>query len=335
MEPPAPAAPAASRRPLSASRVLAFGLLALGALLGALGGVLTFLVRSGHLLAPLRESARFAGSISLLLGLALATAGAGIEVFAPVRRGRAAAAAGFGSHRVMLATTAFATLLALLLGNTVPLAVVRLSGQRDLHNLAGFLASALSVDAALLSVVYFRFLRPGVVALRDFGVNRNRLAGSSRSVWLAHLASGLGGGLLIMVLSYLVQALLGSFGVRQTQLDEYGWVSRLPPTEFWPMWLAVAVAAPVVEEVFFRGIVFRAYLQTKGPLTAYLVSAALFAVLHLNLPALLPILVLALVLAALYHATGSLVPCVLAHGFNNGVAFLVLYASSHSTVLGG
>jgi membrane protease YdiL (CAAX protease family) len=46
---------------------------------------------------------------------------------------------------------------------------------------------------------------------------------------------------------------------------------------------------------------------------------------HLNLPALLPIFVVGLFLAFLYHRTGSVFPGIVAHAFNNTIAFIVLY----------
>ena len=53
-------------------------------------------------------------------------------------------------------------------------------------------------------------------------------------------------------------------------------------------------------------------------------SSLIFSPLHLNPPAAPALFVLGLLLAAIYHRTGSLTPAVIAHGFNNGVAFLAL-----------
>jgi membrane protease YdiL (CAAX protease family) len=262
----------------------------------------------------------------LLLAAITGLVGLGVDVFRPVLRGRPAAAAGFGSHRVILSTTLLAVLLAALLGSTLPIAVLGLTGQRSLQTVPGFLTAAVSVSGVLLGVAYFRFIRPGVLPPGWFGFGRNRFAPKFlNQVWLAHLVTGLFGWLLILLLSAAIQVVLRSAGVEQTQLRAYQWVRELPLSQFVLVVLAGAVLAPFAEEVYFRGIVFRSYLETHGPAVAYFASALVFAMLHLDLAALPPILVLGLVLAWLFRLTASLTPSVIAHGLNNTVAFLVLY----------
>jgi membrane protease YdiL (CAAX protease family) len=58
---------------------------------------------------------------------------------------------------------------------------------------------------------------------------------------------------------------------------------------------------------------------------AYGATSALFATLHLNLPALLPILALSLIFCLAYQRTGSIVPGVVGHALNNTAAFGILY----------
>jgi membrane protease YdiL (CAAX protease family) len=270
-----------------------------------------------------------AALVALLFGVGLALAALSVAVFRPLRSGPRAAAADFGSHRVILTTTVFATLLGATLGTILPLLIFRLTGQRSLQNVPGFLAAATSVSGVLLGVVYVRFIRPGVLSWASFGFGHNRLAPRfGNQVWLAHLVTGLAGWLLILLLSAAVQVVLRGAGVEQTQLREYTWVAMLPPDQFSLVFFAGACLSPFAEEIYFRGVVFQSYLRAKGPLVAYLGSAFVFALLHLNLPALPPILLLGIVLAWLYRVTGSLAPCVLAHGLNNGVAFIVLYVGS-------
>ena len=54
-------------------------------------------------------------------------------------------------------------------------------------------------------------------------------------------------------------------------------------------------------------------------------TVLLFATLHLNPPALIPILVLSLVLCFAYRRTGSIVPSIVGHALNNTAAFCILY----------
>ena len=316
--------PGVGRRSNTPSVALLF--LAAGLLSVAVGGVALLAVRLGATGELSGDVVSLVGRMALVVGVALALVGLGPVVFGPVREGRDAAAAGFGTHRVMLATTAFALLLAALVGGLLPLVVHALAGQRGLRTLPGFLAGTVAVDLALYGVVYFRFLRPGVVSMDDFGFGRNRAAARfGGRVWLAHLATGLGGGMLILLLSAISAGLLlRFFGVAQTQRLDFLWIRELPANQFALVWIAGVVLAPLVEEIFFRGLVFRAYLERHGRLVAYAVSSVLFALPHMNLQAFFPLVVLGWTLAWLYRRTDSLTPVWVAHAFNNGVGFLLL-----------
>jgi membrane protease YdiL (CAAX protease family) len=179
------------------------------------------------------------------------------------------------------------------------------------------MTAALSVDLALLGVTYFRFIRPGVMTAGDLGLDRSRL--------VYHLGLGLLVGVGVLVLSAVIQATLQAVGVRQTQLVDLQCVREFPLPGFLAVVLAGGVLAPIAEELYFRGFVFRTYLQTRGPLVAYGATSLLFAVLHLNLPALLPILILSLIFCYAYRRTGSIVPSVVGHALNNSAAFCILY----------
>jgi membrane protease YdiL (CAAX protease family) len=92
--------------------------------------------------------------------------------------------------------------------------------------------------------------------------------------------------------------------------------------------VGVAVIAPLVEEIVFRGMVF-GWLAGRLPLSAAVVtSSALFSLEHigfLQLTLFLPIFTTGLVLAVLYHHARSIWPTVLVHGTFNLVATLVLF----------
>ncbi len=85
------------------------------------------------------------------------------------------------------------------------------------------------------------------------------------------------------------------------------------------MALAVVVA-PVVEETFFRGMLYNALRGVMGVWGASLLSAAIFAAVHPTVPAmLLPLLALGVVFAILRESTGSLAPSMICHAVNNAV----------------
>jgi membrane protease YdiL (CAAX protease family) len=84
--------------------------------------------------------------------------------------------------------------------------------------------------------------------------------------------------------------------------------------------LAIVVLAPIAEEVFFRGVVFNAWLREGGRRFAFIGSAVLFAVIHVSLVSLLPIFVLGLMLAWIYNRTGTLVAPIAMHATVNGIS---------------
>jgi membrane protease YdiL (CAAX protease family) len=79
----------------------------------------------------------------------------------------------------------------------------------------------------------------------------------------------------------------------------------------------VCVAAPVVEETVFRGVLYR-WLRGVLPLaTAMLASGAVFALAHATTLLFLPLLGLGILLAWIYERSGSLWPGVLVHALFN------------------
>lgn len=248
-----------------------------------------------------------------VLGLLLVVGGLGYYVLGPAFGPRQAAWRGIGSHRLVIATT----LLIVLLANTGPVAYVSLTGPDGLRTVPGFLTAALSVDLALLGITYLRFIRPGVITVRDLGLDWR---GLPRLVGI-----GLGLGISVLVISGLIQAAIQALGFRQTQLVSLQYIREFPLAGFLAVVFAGAIMAPIAEELYFRGYVFRTYLQTKGPWVAYGATSLLFATLHLNLPALLPILVLSVLLCLAYRKTGSIIPSVVGHAVNNTTAFCILY----------
>lgn len=85
------------------------------------------------------------------------------------------------------------------------------------------------------------------------------------------------------------------------------------------LWLSAVVAAPLVEELFFRGVLLGALArlaQRKWP--AVIASALLFGLIHAGQPqAVLPVTVLGLILGYVRLRAGSVTPCILLHALFN------------------
>lgn len=89
----------------------------------------------------------------------------------------------------------------------------------------------------------------------------------------------------------------------------------------------VIAVAPVVEEVFFRGFLYGALRSRLGIWLAAGLNGALFGVIHFNfegaeaLLLLPPLALLGFLFCLVYERTGSLLPVIGMHAFNNTVAY--------------
>ncbi len=138
----------------------------------------------------------------------------------------------------------------------------------------------------------------------------------------------LGLGCLLMIFSYtfnLFYSLFLAFFNLRMQADLSPVFDRLSSP--WSFLVGGAIVAPLVEEIFFRGFVFAGLRQRYGWQKAALISSALFALVHLQLAALIPIFILGCIFAYLYQRSGSIWPAVLMHIASNalalGAAFLI------------
>ena len=86
----------------------------------------------------------------------------------------------------------------------------------------------------------------------------------------------------------------------------------------------VGLMAPLGEEMVFRGAVLKSLLQWKpNPWIGIVISAALFALVHMN-PAQMPhAFLVGLLLGWMYYRTDSIIPGVVYHWVNNTVAYVM------------
>ena len=92
--------------------------------------------------------------------------------------------------------------------------------------------------------------------------------------------------------------------------------------------VAGCVLAPFLEEMLFRGIILRSFLQQYERRRAFLYSAALFGLAHLNVYQFTIAFLGGIFLAWLYERTRSLWPCILLHGAYNSLITWFWYSGS-------
>ncbi len=94
--------------------------------------------------------------------------------------------------------------------------------------------------------------------------------------------------------------------------------------------LMAVIVAPVVEEIIFRGCIYRFLKSQISLFSAQLVSGVVFAVLHANVLSFVPLVIVGIVLARVYEKSGSLAVAIWFHAFFNAFSLLMLYISSFS-----
>lgn len=92
----------------------------------------------------------------------------------------------------------------------------------------------------------------------------------------------------------------------------------------WSSFFTLVIVAAVTEELLFRGLILRGFLQNYSARTAIVVSALLFGAFHLNPWQFTGAVVLGGVFAWWFVKTRSLLPCLFGHALNNGLPLLAL-----------
>jgi membrane protease YdiL (CAAX protease family) len=92
--------------------------------------------------------------------------------------------------------------------------------------------------------------------------------------------------------------------------------------------LLIIVAAPISEEVFFRGFLFGGFRKRLSFPIAALISGVIFGLFHYtgasSITVVPQLAFLGFALCCVYEETGSIYPTIALHMLNNALAFIVL-----------
>jgi membrane protease YdiL (CAAX protease family)/uncharacterized RDD family membrane protein YckC len=160
--------------------------------------------------------------------------------------------------------------------------------------------------------------RPLGAALRQLGLRRFRLSAF--------------GWMFAMLLAYYAGAVLFSALVVQPEQEDIGkelGVCNPGVGIAIAAVLIIVVAAPLTEELFFRGFFFAGLRSRWSLWPSAIVSGAVFGLVHAPTgpTAAIPLAGLGVGLAWLYERSGSLWPSITAHFLNNGLAISVVVGS--------
>jgi membrane protease YdiL (CAAX protease family) len=176
-------------------------------------------------------------------------------------------------------------------------------------------------NGAILGALLFVSRRKGRATLRgDFGL----VVRARDWAWLA-------AGVLLQVVSLGLVGLLDQVAGKLDQQQAVKTLEDSKGPEVVLIVLGVALLAPVVEELLFRGLLLRALLRRTSPIAAVLISSVCFSAVHLldwsTLPLMAPLLLLALISAIRAVRTGDLSQSILLHVGFNLLSAVVLIAS--------
>ncbi len=132
---------------------------------------------------------------------------------------------------------------------------------------------------------------------------------------------------VMLGVGYISQILLNSLGFEKVIQDPIRMVQEGGTTaEVTMMYITIVMVAPLCEEVAFRGGIFR-FLHLRMPLFASIgLSSLFFALLHINLYSLAPLMTIGVMLAFAYRESGSLVSNITFHAtFNSINLSLILF----------
>jgi membrane protease YdiL (CAAX protease family) len=178
----------------------------------------------------------------------------------------------------------------------------------------GLLAQNLTIVAGLV----FVSRRKGLGTLRaDFGL----VVRFRDWPWLA-------AGVLLQVVSFGMVALLDAVAGNLDQQQAVETLQESSGPEVVVLVLGVALLAPVVEELLFRGLLLRSLVRRMSSVAAVVVSAVTFGVVHLldpsTAPVMAPLILVGLIAGIRTVRTGDLSQAILLHGGFNLLSAVVL-----------
>lgn len=210
-----------------------------------------------------------------------------------------------------------------LVGAVAAVVVLRLLGMQPSNGALFFILSAVAYTAFIVGVWLFVVLL-GRASWGEIGFQAVGLGAVATVLLAVPVVLALNATVL-----WIMGLLLGG-PIENPQAEQIAPGGRLPLADY--LWLlgAVSVAAPVAEELVFRGVLYP-YLRRWTPAAgAVLLSALLFAVVHV-IPILIPPLVVTgIALGLLRERYGSVLPCMLLHALLNGISLTALYLATNN-----
>ncbi len=181
--------------------------------------------------------------------------------------------------------------------------------------------SAVNLVVTVAILVFIRFLH------EQNPLSFLLAAGSEQWLWLKTLLISVAGyGTVAFLVGPLWQLLLAGLNTPSPKQELVQILQDSPSTELWrAMVIATVIAAPLFEEVLYRGILYIGLRKLIGVPGGAVVSGFVFALIHFNLYSFLPLFALGVILALAYERTRNLLVPIFFHAAFNGLTLLLVY----------
>ena len=127
---------------------------------------------------------------------------------------------------------------------------------------------------------------------------------------------------LVIATSVVIEPIVNIFPSENLDL-----ISNAIGTGGWAI-LTSVVAAPICEELLFRGIVQKSLMKNIGQFRGIIAASAIFGLVHFIPQQIVNAFFIGLILGFIYARTKSLIPVILIHAFNNALAFIQMSLGS-------
>jgi hypothetical protein len=142
--------------------------------------------------------------------------------------------------------------------------------------------------------------------------------------------------LLGMCSCFLLNGILSVSGLSELLSEGYEQTAdSIYTQQLWMQYLVAAVIIPCMEELIFRGLIFRRMRTYAIFSLAALISAVLFGIYHMNLLQFIYATCLGLLLAYVYEQFRTIFAPILLHATANAFSILISTNAAVSNLLGG
>jgi membrane protease YdiL (CAAX protease family) len=202
---------------------------------------------------------------------------------------------------------------------------------------------AMAVIIVTLFIQNVGFVGVSAYFLKGYGTSLSRIG--LRTPTRREVVLGLAYGAVLCIVAMLIEKGLDSgarhvvskqfvdrMGKLTDQLSAGGMFEQIRSVPLQLAFLvAAAIAAPIGEEVFFRGLLYNGLKKRWGVTAGVIVSGICFGLIHLAPVAVLIIIPMGFVLAIVYERTKSLWITILMHAVNNGTQLIIaMVAMKHA-----